>query len=260
MRSLGIAALAISTVAYADPRIVVCAPGSPGHADEAQPTMDVLARAVSAKAGTAVTAVYDPSDAGGVKQLAASGLGIVSLPFYVEHQRELGLHARLVAVQKGRPLLDRWALVVHKGAAVDPAGLAGVAITSPAAFAPGFIRGVVLGGKAPATIKLSQSTAILSALRHAADGQAVAVVVDGAAEAQLATLPFADKLAVIAHSPPLPAGLVVTIDAKLDAKAWAPIERALTSLDGTALEAIRMDKFVALGDAKALAAAVEASR
>lgn len=252
-----------ASAAPTSPAIVVCAPGQPGSTEEAQPTMDVLAKAVSSKSGGAFTAIYDPNDSAGAKRLAESGLGIVTLPFYLEHVRELGLHARLVAVQKGRPALDRWAVVVKKGRAADPSGLKSFTITSAVAFAPGFIRGVVLGGKAISDVKLKQSTAVLSALRHAADGDPVAVVIDGATEASLATLPFGKDLEIIWHSPSLPAAVIVTIDKKLDDKAWAPLEKAFLALandaaGAAALDAVRMATFVALDDPKALAAAVDA--
>src|SRR5882757_760814 len=46
--------------------LVVCSPGSPGKTDEAQPRMDTFSAAVSAKAGTQLAAVYDPTNDGGV--------------------------------------------------------------------------------------------------------------------------------------------------------------------------------------------------
>lgn len=242
-------------------QIVVCAPGSPGTTDEARPSVDAFATAVSAKARVPVTAVYDPSEDGGAKRLAQAGIGIVSLPFFLKHEKALGLHARLIAVQKGRPALEKWALVAQKGRVKDAAGLAGFTLMANTAFAPAFIRGVVLGsyGKLPADVKLVQSVAILSALRRAANGDPIAVVADGPQEASLASLPFAAKLDVVTRSPPVPAGLVVTIDARVSAAQWKPVEAALLGLHGEetgahALAGVQMDRFVAL-DEKALDAA-----
>src|SRR5882757_6705211 len=90
---------------------VVCSPGSPGSTDEAQPRMDAFAAALSGKAAMPITVVYDPSDDGGVTRLTTAGLGLVSLPFFLQHEQALGLHPRLQVVAKGRPALDRWALV-----------------------------------------------------------------------------------------------------------------------------------------------------
>jgi ABC-type phosphate/phosphonate transport system substrate-binding protein len=238
--------------------LVVCSPGSPGKTDEAQPRMDAFAGAVSAKAGVQISAVYDPTNEGGVSRFASAGLGLVSLPFFLQHEKELALHPRLAAVAKGRPALERWGLVVAKGKVKTAADLANFTISTNLAFSPGFVRGVVIGslGPLPATAKITQSSTVLSALRHAADGQPVAVIVDGTTEASLTSLPFAEKLEVVAHSPPAPAGLVVTVDAKLPDKAWAGIEKAMLGMSSdkaaaTALDAIQMTGFVAL-DAKAL--------
>lgn len=231
--------------------LVVCSPGSPGSTDEAQPRMDTFASALSTAAGTPIAAVYDPSDAGGVRRLEGAGMAIVSLPFFLEHEKELGLHARLEVVQKGRPALERWALVAQKGKVTSAAALAGFTIVSNAAFAPAFVRGSVLGayGTLPANVKLVQSGAVLSSLRRAANGEPIAVVLDGPQEASLASLPFGAKLEVVTRSPPMPAGLVVTVNSRMPEKTWSAIEAALKNLasergGATALEALQMDKFV----------------
>lgn len=265
------AALALTVVsAHAAPtaaptgqsaKLVVCSPGSPGTTDEAQPRMDALAKAISAKAGTQVTAVYDPTDEGGVSRLKTAELGLVSLPFFLQHEQELGLHARLQPVAKDHAALEKWALVVQKGKVKSPEGLAGFTIMSSVAFAPAFVRGVVLGGfgPLPATTKLTQSTAVLSSLRRAANGEPVAVLLDSAGEASLASLPFGSKLEVVAHSPEVPAGVIVSIDARMPAAKWSGIEKAMLGLSsdkaaaGT-LDALMLTKFVPLDD-KALAAA-----
>jgi hypothetical protein len=244
--------------------IVVCSPGSPGKTDEAQPRMDAFAGAVSAKAGAPIAAVYDPTNDGGVTRFASAGIGLVSLPFFLQHEKDLALKPRLTAVAKGRPALERWGLVVGKGKVKSAADLASFTINTNLAFSPGFVRGVVIGGLGPlpASAKITQSSSVLSALRHAADGEPIAVVVDGTTEASLSSLPFAQKLEVVAHSPPAPAGIVVTIDAKMPDKTWAGIEKAMLGMSGdksaaTALDAIQMTGFVAL-DAKALDAARKA--
>jgi hypothetical protein len=262
------AALALGwAAAQAEPAkqtLVVCSPGSPGTTDEAQPRMDAFAAAVSAKAGTPLEAIYESSEGAGASHLKSVGLGLVSLPFFLKHEQELGLHARLQVVAKGRPALERWALVGQKGRIKAPEDLAGFTIVSNVAFAPAFVRGVVLGGfgRLPDGAKLVQSTAVLSSLRRAADGEQVAVLLDGTQEASLGTLPFAAKLEVITRSPPLPVGLVVTVDARIPAKTWSAIEGALVGLasDKAAapvLEGIQVDRFAPL-DEKALESARKA--
>jgi ABC-type phosphate/phosphonate transport system substrate-binding protein len=244
--------------------LVVCAPGSPGSKDEAQPRMDAFASTVSAKVGTEINAVYEPTEAAGVKRIANAELAIVSLPFFLAHEQDLGLHARLVAVQEGRPARESWQLVAQKGRIERSDQLTGFTIASNAAFAPAFVRGAVQAGLGalPNDVKLEQTTAVLSALRRAANGEQLAVLLDGPQAAALASLPFASKLEVIARSPAWPVGLVVTVDARLSEKAWAPIEAALLGL-GTdrsaapALAAIQLAKFAPL-DEKSLASARQA--
>jgi len=252
-------------VAHAAPAtkdvIALCAPGSPGTSADAQSAMDAFAAALSTKAGTPVAAVYDDTEDAGVAQMKTARLAIVSLPFFLKHEQELKLHARAIAVRKDRPALDEWVLVAKKGSVKSAAALDGYTITTPAAFAPAFVRGTVLGGfgALPATVKLQQSGAVLSALRKAAKGDRVAVLLDGPGAASLTSLPFAGDLEVVARSPKLPAGVVVTIDAGPSAAAWKAIEGALLGLRGdragaTALDGIQMDKFAKLDDAVLAAA------
>ncbi|HEX3480485.1 MAG TPA: hypothetical protein VHT91_35955 [Kofleriaceae bacterium] len=220
--------------------LVVCAPGSPGTTDEARTRMDAFATAVSTRAGIRIAASYEPSEDACVDQLGSAALGLVSLPFFLAHEHELGLVPRLQAVTRGRPALDRWALIAARGRIAGrnagrnagSSALAGYTIVSSAAYAPAFVRGVVLGGfgALPADVKLEQSTAVLSALRRAASGEPVAVVLDGTQQAQLAALPFASRLQVVAQSPPVPAALAVTVAARVPAEAWGRIERGLVAL------------------------------
>ncbi|HEX5064073.1 MAG TPA: PhnD/SsuA/transferrin family substrate-binding protein [Kofleriaceae bacterium] len=262
-----VAVLAVGAIAVAAAPgkllLVICSPGSPGSTEEAQPRIDAFARALSAKAGTTITAVYEPTEAGGVKQLGGAAVGVVSLPFFLVHEKDLGMHARLVAVQEGRPALESWVLVAQKGRIHKAEELAGFTIASSAAFAPGFVRAATAGlGALPANVKLQEMTAVLSSLRRAAAGEPIAVLLDGPQAGALKSLAFADKLDVVTRSPAWPAGIVVSLDARMPAKAWAPIQTALTGLaaDRAAaqtLAAIQIAKFVAL-DEKSLASARQA--
>jgi hypothetical protein len=254
----------VADAAPAKETIVVCAPGSPGTTADAQSAMDAFAAALSAKAGTPVAATYQDTEDAGVAQMKTAHLGMVSLPFFLKHEQDLKLHAQLAAVRKDRPAAEEWVLVAKKGKVHGAASLDGFTITSPAAYAPAFVRGTVLGGfgALPATVKLQQSGAVLSALRKAAKGDNVAVLLDGPGAAQLGTLPFAKDLEVVARSPKLPAGLVVTIDGGPTGGAWKGLEGAFLGLRGdkagaTALDGIQMDKFVKVDDA-ALASARKA--
>lgn len=265
-------------VALADaPRatIVVCAPGSPGTTEEAQGAMDAFAAAIAARAGLpagALGATYAASEDAGIARLRApdASIALVSLPFFLEHEKALALRAELQPVVQGGAATERWSLVARKGRVASPAALDGFTILSSAGFSPGFVRGPALGGwgKLPATVRIAQSSAVLSALRRAAAGEPVAVLLDGAQEAALPTLQFAPELEVVARSPALPAGVVAAVGRRLPAARWAKIGAALRELPADpagaeALAGVRMSRFVPL-DAKALSAArrafAEASR
>jgi hypothetical protein len=258
--AVGVAVASVVAVASGSPpgtNIVVCAPGSPGSTDDARAAMNEFAAAASANSGVPLTAVYEPSDAGGVARLANAGIGLVSLPFYLEHRTELGLHARLGVVEKGRPALDRWVLVAQKGRVKTADALSGFTIASNAAFAPKFVRGVIASslGPLPANAKMEQTRAVISALRRAADGEAVAVLLDGAQSDALATLPFGAKLEPIARSPAMPVAVIATIDTRMSDSVWRGIERAFVGMAAdkaaaTVLDTIQIARFVPIdGDA-----------
>ncbi|WP_242343843.1 phosphate/phosphite/phosphonate ABC transporter substrate-binding protein [Anaeromyxobacter terrae] len=251
------------------PVIVVCAPGSPGTTEEARGAMDAFAAALAAKAGLpagGLGATYTPTEDGGIARLRAgdAAAAIVSLPFFLKHEKALALRAELQPVPQGGAGLERWSLVVKKGRGATPAALDGFTILSAAGFSPGFVSGPALGawGRLPASVRIVQSAAVLSALRRAAAGEPVAVLLDGTQAAALPSLPLASELEVIARSPPLPVGIVATADRRMPPARWAKVRAALQALaadpaGAEALAGIRMSRFEAL-DAKALSAARQA--
>ncbi len=243
--------------------LVVCAPGYPGSTAEAQGAMDGLAAAIARAAGLpggSVAAVYDETEQGGVSRLRTADLALVPLQFYLQHEKDLGLSARLHAVPAGAGASISWTLVAKKGRVTGPASLDRWTVVSIAGFSPAFVRGPALGawGRLPASTRIVQSGGVLSALRKAAAGQDVAVLVDPAQAASLSTLPFAGDLEVVAKSPPLPASVVATVGGRTPA-AWKAIEAGLERMGadpkGTELLAgLHMARFVPI-DAQALASA-----
>jgi hypothetical protein len=255
--------------------LVVCAPGSPGTTQEAQPAMDAFAKALAARAARpagSLAATYAATEDAGVARLREkdAAVALVSLPFFLRHEKALRLEARLAPVLQGGEASERWSLVARKGAVSGPASLDGFTILSSAGFAPEFVRGAALGawGKLPASAKISQSTAVLSALRRAAAGEPVALLLDGAQSAALQTLPTAKDLEVVVQSPPLPAGILATVAGRVTAARWAKLGPALRELSSDpagaeALAGIRMARFVPLDEAALAAArqrAAEAAR
>lgn len=249
--------------------LVVCAPGYPGSTVEAQPSMDALADAVSAAVGWpagTVKAEYQETEEGGLAKYRGSAptLALVPLPFYLAHGGDLKLTARLQAVPKDGKDTDVWTLVAKKGRVPHAGALAGWKVVSLAGYAPDFIRNVALAkwGKLPADVTFVASGQALSALRKAASGDNVAVLLDGAQTASLPSLPFAPELDAVAVSTPLPAIVLCTVGPSLgpvDAKRLANglLKLHENPAGSAALDGVRLVRFVPADD-KSLAAARKA--
>lgn len=236
--------------------LVVCAPGYPGSTGEAQPAMDALARELSQASHLTVTASYEQTAQGGLRSLKRpeAGLVLATLPFFLEHERDLHLRAKLLAVpQDGQPL-QKWTLVTGKD---HPAQLAGYAVQSLAGDEPRFVRAVA--PEVPKDARISASSSVLSGLRKAANGEKLAVLLDGAQAASLKTLPFAQSLSTVSSSEAVPVAVVATVGKKLNAAQWKAIEAAFKGVPKESLAGIQMSGFAPLDDA-ALSKAREAYR
>ncbi|HTO97986.1 MAG TPA: PhnD/SsuA/transferrin family substrate-binding protein [Myxococcales bacterium] len=251
-------------LALAAVTLVVCAPGYPGSTAEAQPAMDTLAAAIARAAHWpvgSIAAVYDESEAAGLQRLAGkdAALLLAPLPFFLAHEQDLHLAARLAAAPQGGDLLERWTLVTGKD---HPPSLQGYTVFSSAGYAKRFVRAAA--PSLPAQAQIESTSAVLSVLRRAADGEKVAALLDGSQAAALGTLPFASSLAVLGASPPMPAAVVATVGKRMDERRWKELEAALLNLAEdrsarNALDGVRMAGFVPL-DEQALAAARTAYR
>ncbi len=241
--------------------LVVCAPGYPGSTAEAQPAMDALASAASETAGWGkggLAAVYHESEAAGLERLGQpdAALGLLPLPFFLQHQARLKLTATAQAVPEGGEASEVWSLVAAKGRVASPASLDGWELWSLAAYAPRFLRGPVLGawGGVPGGTRLVPSGALLSGLRRAAAGDKVALLLDRAQAAALHTLPFAQGLEVVTRSAPLPGVVVCTVAGRLLEARTRALVKGLLTLDqrpdgATALRGVRLARFVSLDEA-----------
>jgi hypothetical protein len=234
--------------------LVFCAPGSPGDTAQAGPTMEQLARAIEKASGLAsgsVTAEYHESEPAGIEAIRAAGtlLAAVPVPFFLQHGQDLGLVPHLgIAPASGQP--ERYALVARKGAVAKPADLDGWEVTGTVGYAEGFVRGAFAKefGTIPEGARYPFTAAPGQGLGRAAAGDRMAVLLDSAQSASLASLPFGSELAVLARSEPLPAGLVCVAKGRPTDKTTASIlkglERLPKSADGKdALAAIRVQRF-----------------
>jgi hypothetical protein len=231
--------------------------------------MDTLAAALSRAAGWpagTVRAEYQETEEGGLARFrtGAPAIALVPLPFHLAHERELKLTPRAQAVQRDAEGAEVWTLVAKKGRVTGPAALSGWKIVSLASYAPDFVRNVALGrwGPLPGDVTFVASGQVLSALRRAASGENVAVLLDGSQTAALSTLPFAGELETLASSPPLPSSVLSIVGPALPT---ADVERLTsgllkmqeTSEGSAALAAVRLSRFVPV-DEKALASVAKA--
>jgi hypothetical protein len=259
-------ASALAATASAPVTLVICAPGYPGTTKEAQPSMDVLAGAVSKASDWPAgrfAAEYYETEGAGITRLKAKApvLAMVPLPFYLSHANDLKLTPRAQAVEKDGSALVTWTLVAKKGRVTSAAALSGFTVVSLAAYAPDFIRNVALAkwGKLPADVTFTATGQILSALRKAASGDNVAVLLDASQAASLPTLPFAAELEIVATSPPVPGIVVCNVGTTVAAAESGQLVAGMVKLNETpdglaALDGVHLAKFVKL-DTKALAAA-----
>lgn len=204
-------------VVQEDRLLVVCAPGHPGTADQAMPTLETFTALLSHRTGHAWAPVFCDGPDDGVRLLGRPGVraALVTLPFLAEFGRSLGLDplARPVAVQ-GDPA--PWVLVAGKGKLTKPSGLAGWEVTSRSGYAKRFVTALLAEGfgPLPADIRVTYTSRALGALRRAAAGENVAVLLDGEEAVALQGLPFADRLDVVVRSKPLPLSLFAVVGSR----------------------------------------------
>jgi hypothetical protein len=161
--------------------LVFCAPGYPGGAGDAQPLVDRFASAAAAAAGWpagSLSAVYDPTEEGGLAKLGQPDavLTFVPYPFYVEHATQLHLAPLVQADVADTGPQQRWTLVAKAGRITGPRSMSGYTLLSSAGYAHDFIRHSALDGwPLPADVKIESTGQVLSALRRAAAGEPVAI-------------------------------------------------------------------------------------
>ena len=248
LESLGLAGWGSTLPVPSPHHLVACAPGYPGTTQQAQPTMDAFAAMVGAVAGwpqDRLTAEYQQTESGGVERLAetASTLGLVPLPFFLKHEERLGFDPIAQVVQRNGSASEIWSLTARAGRVSGPADLKGWELAGIPAYAPAFVRGPVLGGwgRLPDSTRITFSRRVLAALRRASAGEPIAVLLDSSQAAALASLPSAERLEVVATSPPLPAAFLVTVGARVSS------DDAARLLDGV-LRVHTVDRFAEVLD------------
>jgi hypothetical protein len=224
-----LAAAALST-------LVFCAPGYPGGAGDAQPLLDQFVTAAVTASGWpagSLVAVYDPTEDGGLAKLgqADAVLAFVPYPFFVEHGAELHLTALVQADMADIGPQQRWTLVAKSGRITAPASMAGYTLLSVAGYAPDFVRHSALPGWVlPADVKIEATGQVLSALRRAAAGESVAVLLDQTQMAALPSLPFATEIKAVTQSPELPVAIIAVVNSRLAAARARALQEGLLKM------------------------------
>ncbi len=235
--------------------LVFCAPGYPGETGDAQPYVDQFAQAVAAAAGWpkgSLAAVYDPTESGGLAKLERpdAGLAFVPYPFFVAHSDKLRLVPLVEADVTDTGPRERWSLIARRGRVQGPASLAGFTLVSTAGYAPVFItRAALPAWQLPRDVRIEATGQVLSALRRAAAGESVAVLLDQSETAALASLPFASELEAVAQSPELPVAVLAVVGSRVPAARARSLRAALLNLshapaNAELLAAMRLKGFV----------------
>ena len=240
-------------LAAAASTLVFCAPGYPGAAGDAQPFVDEFAKAAVTAAGWpagSLSAVYDPTDQGGVSKLGGADavLAFVPYPFYVEHAAQLHLTPIAQADVVGVGTKEKWSLVAKTGRVTGGPSLAGYTIVSVAGYSPNFVLHSALSAwQVPAAVKVEPVGQILSALRRVASGDQVAALLDQTQSAALPTLPFASDLKVVVQSPDVPVAIVAVVDNRLPAARAKSFQAGLLKLGKGAGEAEKLSSLKLAG-------------
>jgi hypothetical protein len=235
--------------------LVFCAPGYPGAAQDAQPVLDSFAREAAAAAhwpAGELTALYDPTEEGGLEKLASpqAALAFVPYPFFVRHATRLHLVALAQADVTGVGATQRWTLMAKRGRVSGSDALSGYRLLSVAGYAPEFVRGVALARwKLPEGTKIEPTGQILGVLRRIVGGEAVAALLDQEQTTASASLPFASELQALVQSPPLPVALLAVVDARVPEPRATALRTALVGLSrssagAAALEGLRLRGFI----------------
>ncbi len=237
-----------SLIAAAASLLVFCAPGYPGTSGDAQPLVGEFAAVLAAAAHLpdgSLSAVYDASEQSDLQRLAApdADLAFVPYPFFVQHGATLHLVPLAQAVVPPAGLEQRWTLVMKKGRPAAPAGLAGLTLISTAGYAQDFVRGVLHNlGPLPAGTTITPTGQVLSALRRAANGDPVAVLLDQEQAAAMASLPFAANLQAAGTSAPVPVALIGVVSGRVPKDRAQALQQALLHLSDTPQGAATLDK------------------
>jgi len=214
--------------------LVAWAPGYPGNAAQAQPTMDEFARLLAVASGwdaDRVTAEYQETEHGGLARLAHEDthLALVPLALFLEYEEQLGLRPIAQVIGPEGEGAETWRLVAPTGRIDGPDDLAGWTVLGIPGYSDAFVRGTLLGtwGMLPEDVNVEFTRRVLGGLRRATSGENVAVLLDSVQTAALPSLPNSDALEIVATSERVLIGLLVTVGGRVPAQTVDTLLRGL---------------------------------
>jgi len=192
--------------------ILFWAPYAPGSPEQAAGALEEFARIVEKAAGWpegGISAVYRNTEDGGLEAIREldPGFVLVPIPVHLRYHETLDWAPLRTAVLAGAEA-QRYSLYGPAGSSID--WLSDVTIEGDAAYDPQFVRTLVLGGKhLVANDRFRPTSRPLSAVRRAARGEKVVVLLDEGQRRALASLPAAAEFVLLAESGWMPAAVLV---------------------------------------------------
>jgi ABC-type phosphate/phosphonate transport system substrate-binding protein len=198
--------------------LLLCLPGFPGTASQAQPYIDKMLRHLEQKLGKpagSITGVYLSDEVEADKAIVAKkpSVALVGSSILAARHKALGMKVIAKVEVSGRSQ-EVYSVVVKKGAAASIADLAGKRVSGVVVNDEQFVVNVLLDKQIPmGSLKLTPQRRPLQSLRAVARGEADAAIVDQAVVASMKDLPEAQDLVVIHTAKPVPAPAVVVMGA-----------------------------------------------
>ncbi len=249
--------------------LVAWAPGYPGSTTQAQPTMDEFARLLANAAGwdaDRVTAEYQETEVGGLARLTHEGtqFALIPLALFFKYEDQLDLHPLAQVVGPGGEASETWCLVAPAGRITGPGDLAGWTVMGIPGYSEAFVRGNLLGawGPLPSNVNVEFTRRVLGGIRRASSGENVAVLLDSAQTAAMASLPNAGELEIVATSERVLLGLLVSVDTRVEASTEEALSGGLMRVHESPafaelLSTVRVSRFEPV-DQEAIASSREA--
>ena len=231
------AVLAVASAEAAPPRLVlVCYPGGPVRARDAQPAMESMLRVIEETGhwpqGSLTAEFTSKVDAcRALMKQKQPHFAILSTGLYLEHRDAHHLVPVAQPNIRGKTT-DTYRILVRKGTFGSLEDLEGKTLGGTLLTEPRFLKKIVFENRIDpaAHFELAPSRRALRALRKLDRGKLDAVMVNDQQYRSLDSLPFSDKLEVVFTSDPLPLVGLVADERKTSRKDRARLTQSLTAM------------------------------